>query len=283
MAGTVYLNGDFVESSLAKVSVFDRGFLFGDAIYEVIPVYSGKAFRLTEHIQRLDNSLEAISLNLNYTIEKWTKILEEIIQINGRGHQSIYIQITRGCEKTREHVANQNTLPTVLVMSSPLDVNIAELSPIKVTFLDDIRWQNCFIKTTSLLGNILLKQHASKLGFDEAILHRDRNITEGTTTNVFIVQNKTIFTPKKDQYILAGITRDVIIEISQKASIKVIEKNITLDDVLTADEVWVSSSSREISPVTQIDDKIVAQGDIGPMTKQVHQLFQTFKNQLISA
>ncbi len=281
MTGTVYLNGDFIDQSLAKVSVFDRGFLFGDAVYEVIPVYQAKAFRLAPHIERLNKSLHAISIWLDYSLAQWQSIIEKIIAVNGAGHQSVYIQVSRGCESKREHVADKRTIPTVLVMSSILDVEIAKLSAIKVTILDDIRWQNCFIKTTSLLGNIMLKQQSAQMGFDEAILHRQGNVTEGTTSNVFIVKNGIIITPKKDQHILAGITRDVIIEIAKNASIKVIEKTVTLEEIAAADEVWLSSSSREISPVTLIDDKIVAQGNIGPVTKQVHQLFQSFKQQLI--
>lgn len=281
MNNLVYLNGEYVEASQAKVSVFDRGFLFGDAVYEVIPVYHCVPFRLEDHLNRLNQSLKAVNISLSYSLSAWRELVTDVINKNSGGHLSLYIQVTRGNENKRDHLADENTSPTIFISASPLDPNIAALTPIQVTLLADIRWQNCFIKSTALLGNILLKQQAASCGYDEAILHRDKVITEGTTTNVFMVKNNVIYTPEKNHFILAGITRDVIIEIAESATIKVIQQSITITDLLSADEVWLSSSSREISPVTQIDDKIIAKGSIGPVAKKMHQLFQVFKQELL--
>jgi len=281
MADIVYLNGEYVNAADAKVSVFDRGFLFGDGVYEVIPVYHSSAFRLEAHLQRLNDSLNAIKLPLSFCDSTWHSLIEQVINKNSGGHLSIYIQVTRGNENKRNHIADKDTSPTVFISASPLDTNIAVLTPIQVTLLADIRWQQCFIKSTALLGNIILKQQAASLGYDEAILHRDKVITEGTTTNIFMVKDNVIYTPEKNHFILAGITRELIIELAESASIKVIQQSITVTDLLHADEVWLSSSSREISPVTQIDDKIIAKGSIGPMASKMHQLFQAFKQKLL--
>ena len=281
MTPLVYLNGEFIAKQDAKVSVFDRGFLFGDSIYEVIPVYHSKPFRLKEHLDRLQYCLDVISVENPHSDEQWLEIIEQIIDKNGAGHLSIYIQVTRGIEAQRNHVANVSTQSTVLVMAMPLSPEVAELQPIESALLSDFRWQHCDVKTTSLLGNILLRQQADQQGFDEAILHRNGQVTEATASNVFIVKNNEILTPVKNHHILAGITRDLVVEIAENASIKVHQTEITTEELFNADEVWISSSSREISPVVKINDKIIADGDIGPMAKKVHQLFQVFKASLL--
>ena len=282
MKNIVYLNGEFIAKENAKVSVLDRGFLFGDSIYEVIPVYHAHPFRLSEHLDRLNYCLTATSLTSPYNNEQWQSLIEQVIEKNGSGHLSIYIQVTRGNDNQRNHVADKSTTATVLIMAMPLSTEVAELLPIKATLMEDFRWQHCDIKTTSLLGNVLLRQQADQLGFDEAILHRDNQITEATASNVFILKNNEIITPQKNHHILAGITRDLVVEIAEKASIKVHQARITTTQLVSADEIWISSSSREISPVVAIDDKIIADGKIGSMTKKVHSLFQVFKQSLIN-
>ncbi len=282
MTDIVYLNGDYIEKSSAKISVLDRGFLFGDGIYEVIPVYKSSPFRLAEHIERLNYCANAIGLNSPHDLAQWQSIIDTVIEKNGGGHLSIYLQLTRGVEQQRQHDFPENTPLTVLVMANPLSPAIAKLSAIKTTLLDDIRWQNCHIKSISLLGNILLHQQAKALGYQEAILHREGIITEGSTTNVFLVKNNEIYTPPKSHHILGGITRELIIEFCQQLSIVVHQQQITIDDIYQADEVWLASSSREISPVTQINDKIIATGAIGPTTQKVHKAFQAFKQSLMT-
>ena len=281
MTDIVYLNGDFVSKASAKISVLDRGFLFGDGIYEYIPVYQSNPFRLKEHIERLDLCLDAIRLSKPYDLTKWQSIIDEVISLNGGGNLSIYIQVTRGCDTVRNHDYDKNIKPTVLVMASELSAKVAELNPIKAALLQDIRWQNCHIKSVSLLGNILLKQQATAQGFDEAVLYRDDSVTEGTSSNVFMVKDAVIYTPPKSNHILSGITRDLLIELANKNGIRVIESKILTQQLFEADEVWVSSSSREISPITKINDKIVANGEIGPISKQMHLAFQRFKESLI--
>ena len=282
MTDIVYLNGDFVSKASAKISVLDRGFLFGDGIYEVIPVYKGQAFRLSEHLRRLDASLKAIRLANPYKAAQWQSLIDQVIAKSGQQHLSIYIQISRGCQEQRNHLAGDSLEPTVLIMPGPLSTDVAELRPIKAALLEDIRWQYCHIKSVSLLANILLRQEAESQGCQEAILHRGNMLTEGATSNIFLVKNNEIHTPKKNRYILGGITRDLIIELAEKAGIKVQQRDIEVPELLQADEAWVSSSSREISPVTQINDKIVSSGTIGPVTKAIHSAFQSFKQALIN-
>ncbi|NMP31017.1 D-amino acid aminotransferase [Thalassotalea sp. M1531] len=282
MTKTVYLNGEYIAKQDAKVSVCDRGFLFADSIYEVIPVYNNEPFRLKEHLDRLEFCLSAINLDSPHSSPQWQELIEQVINKNGGGHLSIYIQVTRGSDKERDHVLDKQTLPTVLIMPMPLSTEVATLKAIKVALLDDFRWQHCDIKTTALLGNIILRNQAQDNGFEEAILYRDNQVTEATASNVFMVKGKVIYTPPKNNYILAGITRDLIIELAEKASIKVVQSAISVEQLLQADEVWISSSSREISPVYQINDKIIANGEIGDTAREIHKLFQSFKQSLVN-
>lgn len=280
MADIVYLNGDFIEKSQAKISVLDRGFLFGDGIYEVIPVYHSSPFQLEQHLQRLFDNAKNIQIDVSLIKIDWSDIIEDVISKNGGGNLLLYIQLTRGVAKERNHTFPENTSPTVLIMCSPLAIEIAEMDPIKVTLLEDIRWQYCHIKSTSLLGGILLNQQAKAAGFQEAILYRNKQVTEGSASNVFAVKNGVIYTPEKAQCILGGITRDLIIELALKNDTFLVECPLSLEDLTIADEVWISSSSREISPVTNIDDKIVGNGQVGDLTKKMHHIFQSFKNTL---
>lgn len=280
MSDLVFLNGEYLKKHDAKVSILDRGFLFGDGVYEVIPVYQQRPFRLQEHLNRLNHSAQLININSPFTDAQWLVHINTIILKYHQANLSIYIQITRGVSNTREHSAKTLT-PTVLIMPNELNTKTNVLSPIKAVLLEDIRWQHCNIKSISLLGNILLKQEAISLGADEALLHRNQILTEGATSNIFMVKNNHIFTPERSEFILSGITRDVIIELAKNYQLNIIEKDITISELYDADEVWVSSSSREISPVTQINDKIVAQGGIGTISKVIHSAFQQFKQSLL--
>jgi len=278
----VFLNGEYLDKHNAKVSILDRGFLFGDGVYEVIPVYHQTPFRLKAHIDRLNQSLASINIAPPFNDKQWLTHINELISRYGEKHASIYIQITRGVADHRDHLAD-TTCPTVLIMPSPLAIEFNGIKAIRTVLLDDIRWQHCDIKSISLLGNILLKQEAASRGADEALLQRGKLITEGATSNIFIVKNNEILTPPKSQLILSGITRDVIIEIAQLNKINIIEKELTVSELYDADEVWVSSSTREISPVTQINDKIVGQGRIGTISKLMHSAFQQFKQSLLDS
>lgn len=282
MADIVYLNGELCAKSDAKISVLDRGFLFADGIYEVIPVYNSQPFRLKEHLARLEYCLTQIDIKNPHSVSEWKNIVRTLIERNGGGHLSIYLHVTRGISQARDHLNDNNITPTVLLMTSPIMVNDKQITTTTAALLEDIRWQHCDIKSIALLGNIMLRNHAEQLGHGEAILHRDGLVTEGSTSNVFMVKHREIFTPIQNNLILGGITRDVVIELAERSGLKVHQQNINVEQLLNADEVWICSSSREISPVTQIDDKIIANGEIGPVAKALQQEFQLFKKTLIS-
>ncbi|MDN3652573.1 aminotransferase class IV [Thalassotalea ponticola] len=256
--------------------------MFADGVYEVIPAYQGKPFRLPQHLVRLCDGLAQVGIPSPYTDKQWQHLIDQLIDKNGGGHLSIYIQVTRGCNQQRQHVYDSDVQPTVLLMTLPLTTDQQTITCSKVTLLADSRWQHCDIKSTALLANIMLSNQASALGFDEAILHRDHVVTEGASTNVFMVKDGRIYTPEKSHLILGGITRDLIIELCHRAHLEIHQQRIHIDQLLTADEVWISSSSREISPVIQIDDKIIGHGGVGPMSKYVFTLFQQFKRDLIT-
>lgn len=278
-----FLNGDFMPLKDAKISVLDRGFIFADGIYEVIPAFAGKPFRLEQHLERLQNNLTAIKINNPYSTEEWQTIFNDLIAKNHFSDTdcSVYLQVTRGVAK-RDHVFPDNATATIFSMVNPLlPVNPKILANgLSVIIREDIRWQYCNIKSISLLGNIILKQEAAENNADEAILVRAGNVTEGAASNVFIVKDDVIKTPPKDKQLLPGITRDLIIEIASKQGLNCIETNITKDELLSADEVWLSSSTREVSPVCFIEKKPIARGVPGPHWAKMYQLFQEYKNSL---
>ncbi len=278
-----YLNGEFIPLKDAKVSVLDRGFIFADGIYEVIPAFSGKIFRLTQHLKRLQDNLTAIKINNPCNEEQWQTIFNALIEKNNYNNTdcSVYLQVTRGVAK-RDHVFPADSTPTVFVMVSPLaPVNPEILKKgLSVIIREDIRWQYCNIKSISLLGNIILKQEAAENNADEAILVRNGNVTEGAASNIFIVKDGIIKTPAKDKTLLPGITRDLIVEIAQKKGLTCEQTSISLDELLKADEVWLSSSTKEVSPVCQIENKPVADGKPGPVWARMYQLFQEYKKSL---
>lgn len=280
---TCYLNGEFVPLKDAKVSVLDRGFIFADGIYEVIPAFAGKLFRLTHHLDRLQTNLAAIKINNPYSNEQWQAILTDLINKNNAANtdSSVYIQITRGVAK-RDHIFPENSTPTVFAMLNPLPpANPEKLKKgLSVITLEDIRWDYCNIKSISLLGNIILKQQAAENNADEAILIRKGNVTEGSSSNVFIVKDGIIKTPVKNQQLLPGITRDLLVEIASTNNLPLEETSISEDELLSADEVWLSSSLKEVSPVCIMNNKPVADGKPGKHWQKMYQLFQQYKQSL---
>ena len=282
MTDIVYLNGELVAKQHAKISVLDRGFLFADGIYEVIPVYSSIPFRLEQHLARLHDCLSQLNIDNPHSEIEWKNIIRTLIERNGGGHLSIYLQVTRGIDSQRDHVATTQVTPTVFLMASKLSVDETSISSCTATLLEDIRWQHCDIKSTALLANIILRNKAQQLGHSEAILHRQQMITEGSTSNVFMVKHREVYTPPLSQLILGGITRDVVIELAEQSGLKVHQQDISVDELLSADEVWITSSSREISPITEIDGKIIGNGNTGPVAKVLFGEFQSFKKTLIN-
>lgn len=277
----VYLNGDYLPLSEARVPVLDRGFIFGDGVYEVIPAYGGKLFRLDEHLQRLQNSLNGVRIDNPFTPAQWQSVLETIIEKNPVEDASIYLQVTRGIAK-RDHAFPVGTKPTVFVMSSPLittDKQSFERGAAAIT-LDDTRWQYCNIKAITLLPNILLRQTAIDEGAIEAILIRDGDVTEGAASNVFIVSNGTIMTPPKADRLLPGITRDLIVELAHANDLPMQEVNFSRQTLATADEIWISSSTKEIMPIVNLDHQPVGDGRPGPMAHRLFDIFQEYKQTL---
>lgn len=279
---TVYLNGEFVAPDQARVPVMDRGFLFADSVYEVIPVYGGRLFRLREHLLRLDNSLDAIGMSNPLTHAAWEGILERLIDGLPDIDHSIYLQVTRGVSAARDHVVPDDASPTVMAMARPLpSPDMAErISGIAAITLEDIRWHWCDVKTTSLLANVLARQKARESGAGEAILIRDGVVTEGAASNLFIVKDGLIMTPPKGRHLLPGITRDLVLELAADAGIAHAEVSISAQDLQQADEIWITSSSKEIMPVVTLDGTPVGSGSAGPVWHRAYALFDAYKKQL---
>lgn len=271
----VYLNGQTLPLAEAKISVMDRGFLFADGIYEVIPAYSGKLFRFEEHMTRLQNSLAAIHLANPHSAQQWLAILTALLEPGF--DQAIYLQITRGVAEKRDHAFPKQVVPTVFAMSAPIEPFTELSSGVKAISVDDIRWQFCYIKSTNLLANILLRQQAVEKGSAEAIMIKDGYLTEGAASNVFAVIDGVLLTPPKSDGILAGVTRDVILELAQSNNIPYGEDIISLDALLTASEIWLASSTREIVPVIELDGREISEGQPGPLWHTMNQLFQAYK------
>jgi D-alanine transaminase len=276
---TVYLNGHYLPLNEAKVSVLDRGFLFGDGVYEVIPSYSGHLFHFQDHLERLENSLVGIRLANPHTREEWLKLLTPLL--DATLDQYISLQITRGVAPKRDHAFPDNTPATVFAMCSAI-VPFAGLDKgVKAISMDDTRWQLCNIKAITLLGNILHRQAAIDQGCAEALLVKNGYVIEGAASNVFAVIDGVLCTPPKGNDILPGITRDVILDIARKNNIPCSEDKIPFAALQTADEIWVTSSTREIIPIVELDSKPVSDGKPGPVWHTMNQLFQAYKQSLL--
>ncbi len=278
MSDIVYLNGKFMPIEEAHVPVLDRGFIFGDGVYEVIPVYSKHPFRLAEHLRRLQYSLDKIRIDNPMNDAEWTRLIGEIIQRNAGEDQSVYLQVTRGVAK-RDHAFPKGVKPTVFMMSNPLVTPAPALveSGVACVTAQDYRWLNCDIKSVSLLGNCLLRQLSVDAGAAETILFRDRQLTEASASNVFVVRDGVLLTPPKDNLVLPGITYDVVLEIARAREFQVEVRAVSEAEVRGADEIWVTSSTKEVLAVTTLDGKPVGDGRPGPLFRRMHALYQQFK------
>lgn len=275
---TVYLNGEYLPLSEAKISVMDRGFLFGDAVYEVIPVYGKTPFRLEQHLDRLHNSLAGIRMENPLSHDQWADILQQIIEQNEGNEQSIYLQVTRGAYEKRDHAIPQDVKPTIFVMSTPLLTPSPEdrEKGVAAITLDDIRWDLCNIKATALLGNVLSRAQAKQEDAYEALLVRDGKVLEGAASNLFIIMDELLITPPKNNCVLPGVTRDLILELATEAGIPWCEADINIVDLQMADEIWVTSSTKEILPVTQLNGKPVGDGKAGSHWHFMASLYSTY-------
>jgi len=278
----IYLNGSFLPIEDARISVLDRGFIFGDGVYEVIPVYSHIPFRLAEHLRRLQISLDGIQLKNPHTDVEWTKLLEQIVAGNEGDDQSLYLHITRGVAP-RNHAFPKGVLPTVFIMSSPSVAASEELIVTGVSAItaNDNRWSRCDIKAISLLPNVLLRQLASDSNAIETLLLRDGFLSEGAASNIFTVKNKLLLVPPKSNLMLPGITYDVVLEIADKYQIPYEIREISENDLRSSDEILLTSSTKEIMSITLLDGKKVGSGKPGEVFAQLYQHYQNFKNSIM--
>lgn len=274
------LNGDIVAADAARVSPFDRGFLFGDGIYEVVPSYDGKPFRLEAHFERLESGLGALGIVNPHSRARWTELVQELIAANGGGDMGIYLEVTRGVGRGRDFLPEPDMRPTVfgfcwrLGASRPGQLQRG----LAVVTLQDIRWSRCDIKSVALLGPVMLRMEAARRGADEAILVRGDRLAEGSSSAVFIVDRGRIATPPASHERLPSITRLVVADVLDALSLPLDVREIRTDELFTADEIWIASSTREALPVTQVDGKTVGTGRPGPLWQRMFDEFQALKN-----
>ena len=276
----VYLNGNFIEKDKAFVSVMDRGFLFGDGVYEVFPAYNRKIIGLDSHLNRLQDGLDAISIKNPHTKNEWKDLINKIISFDPNNqNQAIYLQISRGSDENRKHTYGE-LKPTVYIQSSAINPREKStlLNGVSAITREDIRWLKSNTKATSLLANTLYAQEAKNNDAEETILYRDGIVTEASSSNVFIVKSNCIYTHPKGPNILPGITREKVIECAKVNNITVNESSFTKEQLMDADEVWISSSTREIIPITIIDGIQISDGFAGPIWSDVYDQYQSLKS-----
>src|SRR5262249_34440271 len=284
----IYLNGEFMPIEQARIPVLDRGFIFGDGVYEVIPAYSKRPFRLAEHLARLQASLDAIRIANPHDGAKWSELVARIIAGNPWQDQNVYLQVTRGVAK-RDHAFPKGLKPTVFLMASELVTPSPELmkTGARAIVLPDFRWLRCDIKSTSLLGNCMLRTQAADAGRVEAVLVREGGLTEASASSVFTGKTGNGLAPRKSHLILPGITYDVVLEILRDNAIVHEIRPVAEAELRSADEVWVTSSSREVLPITMLDGRPVGHGESagkpGPVGERVYALYQQFKQRVMRA
>lgn len=278
----VFLNDQFLPIDEAKVSVLDRGFLFGDGVYEVIPVFGEKPLREIEHLERLEKSLSRVSLANPHTEAEWMQLFKELLEKNPGDDRAIYLQITRGPHEVRDLSASPGQQATVFAMVSQvsaIDISVVEKG-IEAVTVDDFRWHACDIKSISLVANVMLRQKANDAGVQDAILIRDGIATEGTASNLFIVKDGVMITAPRSNHLLAGITRDLVVELAEKNNRPFEVRPIAEAELSSADEIWLTSSTREIAPVLKLNGKLVGDGKAGECWRVMINLYQQYKQVL---
>ncbi|HEX7054779.1 MAG TPA: D-amino acid aminotransferase [Burkholderiales bacterium] len=278
----VFLNGQFVPLEDAKISVLDRGFVFGDGVYEVVPVYSRVPFRLDEHLARLERSLAEVRIRNPYERAEWRRIIAGLVARQDFDDQGVYFQVTRGVAK-RDHAFPKGVAPTVFMMATPL-VNPPQAlveNGAAALSAPDFRWTRCDIKSISLIGNVLLRQLSAEADAAETILFRDGRLTEASASNVFIVKRGVIAAPPKSALILPGITYDVVVELAQAAGLPLELREVSEAEVRAADELWVTSSSKEVLAIVRLDGAPIGDGRPGPVFRRMYRLYQEFKQKVM--
>jgi len=279
---TVYLNGSFMDADAARISPMDRGFLFADGVYEVVPACDGALFQLDEHLQRLERSMAALRIDNPMAREAWASLSREMIERNGGGDLSLYLQVTRGAATKRDHpFPAPPVAPTVFLATTPLArssiYSIETATGAKAITREDIRWSRCDIKSISLLPNVMFRQEAAELGAAEAILLRDGFVTEGSSTNVFVVKDQKVATPPLSQRILGGITRTVVVALCHELGYALQEREVSEAELRAADEIWVTSSTKDALAIVALDGVPVGDGTPGPLWAGLAQRLLSFK------
>ncbi|MGK0239359.1 MAG: D-alanine transaminase [Candidatus Pelagisphaera sp.] len=279
-----YLNGEYLPVEDAKISPLDRGFLFGDGIYEAIPSYGGRTVALQLHIDRMKNGLAAIGIENPLTDKDWKDVAQELSERNGRGNLGIYFHVSRGNEGRRFHGFPKGVTPTVFGM-------VLEIAPhpptpdrntqkgLRVKSTEDLRWNLCHIKSTALLGNVLHFQESHSSGLDETILYNSAGeLTEASSSNVFVVIEGTIVTPPLDNQKLPGISRHICLEaLRAEGSLSVEERVVTINEARQADEIWITNSSKQIAPVVEMDGQPVGNGQVGEVWERATRIYEAAK------
>lgn len=281
VADPVYLNGRFLPLAEAGISPLDRGFLYGDGVYEVIPVYSRRTFRIDEHLKRLQATLDGIRLTNPLATEAWKAVIFKLVESAPWEDQSIYLQVTRGTDDKRDHAFPPTSVtPTAFAFASPLVTTSADVRAkgVAAITVPDLRWSRCDLKVVSLLANVLARQQAVERGCAEALLIRDGLMKEGAASNIFIVKDGVLIAPPKTHLMLPGITYDVILELAETHRQAHEVREISEAELRAADEVWMTSSTKEILAITRLDGQPVGTGQPGPYGEQMWQWYQDFKN-----
>ena len=271
----VYLNGDILPLSQAKISVLDRGFIFGDGIYEVVPVYNRKSFRLEHHVARLMRSLNKISLHTSNTAEDWMKLMTLMAERAPWDDSLVYLQVTRGVAKRDHQFPNPAVKPTIFLMAAPRTAPSEEEinRGLRTVSMDDMRWFHCDIKSVSLLGNVLSKQYAVDRGVDDVFQFRDGFLSEASSANIWLVKEGVVVAPPKDNLVLEGVRYGLIEELCQAEGIPFELRPISQEEVAQADELFLSSATKEILPIVELDAKAIANGEVGPIYKRLKQAY----------
>ena len=283
---TAYLNGRYLPLAEAKISPLDRGFLFGDGAYEVVPVYSRRPFRLDEHLRRLQTTLDGIRLPNPHNAEEWKVIVLHVIAEADFADQSVYIEVTRGADSKRDQAFPIGVAPTIFVFTSPLITPTLEQreSGIAVISAVDIRWGRCDLKTVALLANVLMRQLAVDAGCAETIMLRDGYLTEGAASNIFVVQDGVILAPPKDYRMLSGITYDVVLELAAQHGMPHQVRPIAEAELRSADELWMTSSTKEVLAITTLDGQPVGKGTgagrPGPILRRMYDWYCAFHDEV---
>jgi len=275
---TCYLNGEYLPLRDARVSPLDRAFLFADSVYEVLPAIGGRLFRFREHFDRLARSLAAVRIRSPHSHSEWQAILEKLVQRNGSVDQYLYVQVTRGAEYRRNHAFPADISPTVFAMCSPLPqwTDTQRERGFSAVTIEDFRWGRCDIKSTALLANVLMKQEAIEQGVNEAIIVRDGEVLEGASTSILFLRGGVLVTPPDSNRILPGTTRDVALELAG-GLFEVQSRTVKVEELFAADEVWMAAATRDVLPITRIDERTIGSGNPGPGWKQMADAFARYR------